>query len=473
MILHARLWAGLAIVTMLVLGGCTQNGEAATAVDPVTAESTAIVSSPPTPVPIPSPVVIEVPYYITVTVPSEVQAPGPCDEPRDTIVIGAILPLSSPGAIRSGFAMQSALNLALNDITSIGGIRDQRVQLITYDSAGIPTRAAKYAERLITEDCATAIVGLYHNNVATAVRDVAQTHGVPLILAEPAADHLTSGQTPEVFRIAPTASMVSGMDAEWLSEVGDYNGDGELLAVVVVPDTNYGQLQAEQAEISFPERGIEVKTLIADLPAVDFSPVIARIVDTERTPDALFIKIYDDSALALQRQLLDAGIGPEKGTIIVTTSPALDDEKFWALMPDGENTVVQQVGPWYSTVTPIGALFATNYLGYFDRWPERYAFASYDAFMIAADAIERADSTAHADVLAALEGTEIELASGLYHFPFVDRSPPGPDVPDYMWHQWPDTPTLFLQYDEPQQSAEQMTVIWPDVYQTVDEPYVR
>ncbi len=472
MILHASFWPVLAIVTMLALGGCTQNVESASPIAPTLTESVPVVSLPPTPIPLPSPVFIEVPYYITVTVPSEVQVSGPCDEPRDTIVIGAILPLSSPGAIRNGFAMQTALNLALNDITSIGGIRGQRVQLITYDSAGIPTRGAKFAERLITEDCASAIVGLYHSNVATAVRDVAQTYGVPLILAEPAADHLTTGQIPEIFRIAPTASMVSGMDAEWLSEVGDHNGDGELLAVVVAPDTNYGQLQAEQAEISFPERDIEVKTLIADLPAVDFTSVIARIVDIERTPDALFIKIYDDSALALQRQLLDAGIGPEKGTIIVTTPPALDDEKFWALMPDGENTVVQQVGPWYSTLTPMGALFANNYMGYFDRWPERYAFSSYDAFMIAADAIERADSTAHEDVLAALEGTEIELTSGLYYFPFVDRSPPDADVPDYMWHQWPDVQTLFLQYAEPQQSAEQMTVIWPDAYRTGDEPYV-
>lgn len=479
MILRVCLWAILAVLVASALGACRQDGAARVpggspdATETVAASTAPTQPPPTTPIPAPAPVIVEVPHYITITVPAESVAVDLCDEPTDTIVIGAILPLSSPGAMRNGFAMQTALNIALNDINTIGGIGDRRVQLITYDSAGIPTRGAKFAERLIVEDCAVAIVGLYHNNVALAVRDVAQKYGVPLVLAEPAADPLTAGEPAEVFRIAPTGSMVSSMDAEWLAEVGDYNEDGELLAVMVVPDSNHGQLQAEQAEALMPEYGIQVKTLIADLPTVDFSPIIARIVAMEMAPDALFIKIYDDSALDLQRQLLDAGIGPEKGTIIVTTPAALDDENFWSRLPDGEKTVVQQVGPWPSTVTPMGALFVTNYMRYFDRWPERYAFSAYDAFMIAADAIGRADSLAGEDIVTALEATEVEFASGLYYFPYVDRTPPDTSTPEFMWHQWPDVQTLFLEYVEPMQSAEQMSVIWPDTYRTVDVPYVR
>lgn len=397
-----------------------------------------------------------------------------CDELGDSIVIGAILPLSSPGAMRSGFAMQTALNIAVNDINAVGGVQGRQIELVTYDSAGIPSRGAKFAERLILHDCARAIVGLYHNNVAIAVRDVAATYGIPLILAEPNADGLTGKEAAELFRIVPAKSMVDSMDARWLAEVGDYNQDGELTAVVIAADTSHGQEQAEQAGYWMPEFGIDVKTLVADLPTQDFSPVIARIVDMEMAPDALFIKVRGEPALAIQRQLLDAGIGPDKGTIIVTDEVALDDEHFWAVMPDGAGTVVKQIGPWPSTATALGHLFAVSYMRTFERWPERYAFAAYDALMLAADAMERSTTLTPPDILAALAAADIELAAGRYYFLDGEEDASSHSyVSDLLWGQWPDVQTLFLEYKEPLQPAEQMSVIWPDLYRTVDTPFVH
>src|SRR5690606_39081386 len=128
--------------------------------------------------------------------------PQPCAaiHPGESAVvtIGAILPLSSPGALLAGYAMQTALNIAVNDINTQGGIHGLPLRLVTYDSAGTPERAAQFAERLILLDCAVAIVGLYHNSVAMAASDVAHRYGVPILIAGAGADDITARGYPEV-----------------------------------------------------------------------------------------------------------------------------------------------------------------------------------------------------------------------------------------------------------------------------------
>ena len=216
-----------------------------------------------------------------------------------------------------------------------------------------------------------------------------------------------------------------------------------------------------------PAFDIELKTLVASLPTDDFSSVIARIIDMEMAPDAIFIKVRDNMSLNIQRQLLDAGIGPETGTLLVSNGAALDDEQFWAVIPDGQGTVARHIGPWPSTATPLGHLFAVNYMNTFDRWPVRYAFSSYDAFMLAADAMNRALSLAPSDVIAALALSDIELASGRYYFPKDDEIGEIEGLPDHYGRQWPDVHTLFLQYMEPLQPAEQMSILAPEIYRSV------
>lgn len=399
-------------------------------------------------------------------------APGDPDD-ADEIVIGSILPLSKPGAVSGGLAMQAALNVALSHISETGGIRGKPLRLVSYDSAGLPSRGALYAERLITQDCASAIVGGYHNNVALTVLDVAERYGVPVILIEAALDDLTAEKSPAVFRISSSASMLGQTDSRWLAAVGDFNGDGRLFAVVLAEDSSSGQAMAEQAKTWMPAFEIELQTFLLDLPARDFSSLIARIVDLDVLPDAIFVKLAGDPAIDLPAQLLNAGIGPAGGTLIVTSSRALNDAAFWQAAPEGAGVVVTRTGPWHTTVTELGRQFAAEYQHYFNRWPESYAFGAYDALLLLADAMERSDGIAPEAIIAALERSDIELAAGRYYFPFGSANPPdGVTTPDYMWRQWPDAPILFLEYTAPNQPAAEMAVIWPDTYRTVSGPYL-
>ena len=387
------------------------------------------------------------------------------------VVIGVIYPLSEPTMMTIGFGMQAATNIALAEINEKGGINGKPLRIIVYDSGTSPEQGAFFAERLATIDCVAGIVGVFHSDVALAIKEVAKQYHMPVIFTDPYADEVTSDHTAEVFRIAPTRTMLIQMMAQWLAKVGDYNKDGEQLTVMVVENSRYGTMRSELVQQWLPAYGIEPVIFTVDLPATDFSPLIARIVALDQLPDAVFLYLHNGDNLLLQQQLLTAGIGPKRSTLLIIPSSGLDDTTFWQQVPDGELTVVTQVGPWYSTVPQMGEHFADVYQQYFKRWPEVTSFEAYDALWLMADAIQRAGTLAADDIIHALEKTDIELASGYYYFPYGSANPPdGQEVPNYMWHQWPDPQLLYLQYTAQGQSARIAPVIWPPIYQTVEGP---
>jgi ABC-type branched-subunit amino acid transport system substrate-binding protein len=432
-------------------------------------------------IPTPSPQIIEVTRVIEtqVIVPATREPPDAC-VPEDAglveeIVIGALLPLSPPGAVTAGFAMQAALSVAVEHVNASGGILGTPARLVTYDTAGTPSRATVLAERLITQDCAIALVGAFDSDVAAAVRDVATRFMIPAILIRSPDDDLMAGNPPTSFRIGPTESMLAQMDSAWLAQVGDFNEDGEMVAVHVRDSSADSAATAEESAEWFERHGINRIEYVVDLPARDFSPVIARIVDLEMIPDAVFVRLPPaPSSLDFHRQMMDAGIGPMNGTLIVTTDAALDDEQFWTSVPDGKLSVVTQIGPWLNTVSDLGVRFANDYAEYFARWPELHAFETYDAFRLVAEAAERAGTLRSADIVKVLEEDEFELAAGRYYFPVGSRNPLGSHGDDATaWHQWPDPPLLFMQYTDSNQPSAEAAVVWPDEYRTVDSPIVR
>jgi branched-chain amino acid transport system substrate-binding protein len=434
-------------------------------------------SSPP--VDTPAPTAVAVAMVVTpppTQVPQTTLLPQPAGCNRSQrdhaeVVVGALYPLSTLNIMINGFAMQAATNLAVTEINAKGGIGGKPLRVITYDSSSSPAQGALFAERLITLDCVVALLGVFHSDVAMAVKEVAVQYHIPVIFADPYEDELTADQAPEVFRIAPTRSMFTAMMGEWLAEVGDYNQDGELSAVLLTENRPAGLSRIERAQRLLPNYGVTLEAIAVDLPATDFSSTIARIVALPTLPDAIFLYIHDPATLQLQQALLEANIGPKRDTLLVTLIMALDEQQFWQEVPDGNYTVALQVGPWLSTVPPMGQHFAQQFGQYFQRWPEAAAFEAYDAVWLMADAIERADTTDADEIISALEKTDLTLAAGHYTFPYGAANPPdGQKVPAYMWHQWPDPPLLYLQYTEPNQSAKKSTVIWPATYRTIDGP---
>ncbi len=196
----------------------------------------------------------------------------------DKILIGATGPLSAPGSVVGGMVMQWSLNIAVKHINEAGGVLGKPVDLVFYDTEGLPERGTAVAERLITQDCVVAIVGEYHSAVGLTMMEVAHKYRVPVVFAETWNDKITGSQYDEIFRIAPASSMVAEADANYIKDLG------AEFVVIVAENSDYGVPAAESTQERLAERGIDSEIFLAEIGTQDWSPIIARIQALDRTP---------------------------------------------------------------------------------------------------------------------------------------------------------------------------------------------
>lgn len=390
------------------------------------------------------------------------------------VVVGVLAPFSQDAAWPDALAMQAGIGLAVEDVNQAGGIDGKPLRVIMQDTTGDAATAARLADSLVTHDCASALIGGFTNEEAAAIKQVSERYTVPFLIVNATADELTSDHPASVFRLAPTASMIAQKPVQWLNAIGDFNGDGAQQVLLIAENSAAADTVIAQADLSFPAAGIAYDVLRVDTPAEDYSSLIARVVARENAADVIMLYVTGEATLDLLRQLLDAGIGPHKGTLLVAGRAALDGAQFWARVPDGAFTVISRRGPWHTSATAMGQAFADRYQAYSEQWPNAIAFSAYDALHLVADAAQRAGDVHPPALVAALETADIILASGYYHFPYNSRRPPsGPLEADSLWHQWPDPPLLYMQYSAAQQDPAILDIVWPRIYGTVDAAVLR
>lgn len=387
--------------------------------------------------------------------------PGPVAE-TETIRIGGIGPLSAPGTVVGGIAMQWAMNLAVADINAAGGVLGKPVELIFGDTEGLPERGASVSERLINENKVIAIAGEYHSAVGLAVLEVAHQYGLPVLFSETWNDKITSNGYPEVFRIAPTSTMYSTASSAWLKS------RGVKTIQIIAENTDYGIGAAEADKTLYESVGITVlETIFTELGSQDYQPILSRIQAMDPKPDVISVQVTGESSYNLEKQITDMGLAPSATTIGMANQVAIAPE-FWQSVPNGAYWIFSLVGLPPSLYNDTTRHVAEEYTKAFDTEPASYVLESYDSIMILADAIERAGTTESQALISALEDTDIVLAQGRYWFQYTSKNPLPADgsVPAYMWHQWPDPAVVLLQYFQPNQDWKDAAVIWPEVYQT-------
>ncbi len=390
------------------------------------------------------------------------QPTAPAAAPEATTIrIGGVGPLSSPGDVATGVAMNYTMNLAVKDINAKGGVLGKPVELIFGDTEGLPEQGTAVAERLITEDHVVALVGEAHSAVGLTELEVAHKYGIPVVFAETWSDKITETGYPEVFRIAPASTMNSKASADWAKAVGAAS------VLDIAENTDYGTGQVASDKQYFEAAGIKfLDPIFVELNAQDLQPILARIKAITPPPAMIRVAVTGQASYNLESQMVDLGIAPSKATIGVASTDALAPE-FWQSVPNGNYYAFSYIGLPPSLFNDTTKHVAEEYQKAFKSDVPVYALEAYDAVMIAADAITRAGSTDSKAIITALEATDINLAQGHYYFKYTSKNPLPSDgsVPAYMWHQWPDPAILVMQYFQAKQSWQDAAVVWPPAYQ--------
>ena len=263
-----------------------------------------------------------------------VQQPATVSEADDAamepIKIGALAPLSAPGAVVGGEAMRITMMIAADELNAAGGILGRPVELIIVDSEGLPERGTAVTERLINQDGVVGIGGGYHSSVGVAAKEVAHDNGIPIVFAETWNDTITSVQYDEIFRIAPLSSEVSAVDVKFIQWLRDESGMQLEKIVILTENTDYGIPAAEETTRLLGEANIEAVTFGVDIGTQDFAGIVERVKAED--PDMIVILATGEASYNFTQQAADAGIGPQDVPTLCNQVSLVSDA-FWTTSP--------------------------------------------------------------------------------------------------------------------------------------------
>jgi ABC-type branched-subunit amino acid transport system substrate-binding protein len=378
----------------------------------------------------------------------------------EPILLGALAPLSAPGAVVGGEAMRDAMNIAAEEINERGGLLGRPVELIIEDSEGLPERATAVMEKLINQDGVVAVGGAYHSSVGVAAKEVAHDNGIPVVFAETWSDVITSDMQPEIFRIAPLNSEVSAVDVNFISGL-----PGISKIVIVTENTDYGIPAAENTTNGLAEYDIEAVTFGVDIGTQDFAGIVERV--RAENPDMIVVYATGEAAYNFQQQAADAGIGPQD-LPFMCNQVSLESSAFWTNVPDGNYCFMRRVGLPEQLYNDVATDFVAKYTEMTGKQAaESYALEAYDSIMILAQAIEEAGSTDPQALITALENISHVGTLGTITFPYNATNLPADNgLEDKWWHQFPDPAITIVQYQETGQDSTDAAVVFPDTYKT-------
>lgn len=395
---------------------------------------------------------------------------------QETILIGAVGPLSQPGAVQAGLDMRWAVETAVADVNAAGGVLGRELRVIFYDTQNQPNVAASVAERLAYEDQVVAVVGEYHSGAALAQIPVYTRAGIPAVFSEVWSDNITGGDPadpnlppnpPTVFRIAPTSSYAGAFLSDWL-----LNGLGVRKVVQIYEATDFGLSQASALSSQLETASVELVQIQVELNQPDYSAILLRLAQQHGDADAVVFDVTGESSYVVEQNAFEVGLVGD-GTVPVVNQVAQNAEAFWRAVPDGAGSAFQFVGLAPAFYNDLTHSVAERYEEAFGGPPKVWVFEAYDSVRLVADAIERAGSTDRQAVVKALETTSFEGAQGTYSFPYGSHNPIPEGEPSWLWHQWPDPPIVILEYVNQGDGLAEAAVLWPEARQTHGAAYIE
>ena len=326
-------------------------------------------------------------FRLKVTIAAAVAAcAGAALAQEQTVTIGSVAPMSGPQA-HYGKDNANGVKMAIEDLNkqniSIGGKK------ITWavdveDDAADPKQGAAVAQKLCDAKV-NGVVGHLNSGTTIPASKIYHECGIPMVTGAATNPDLTKPGYKEVFRIiANDSSLGAGL--------AFYAADAlKLKKVAIIDDrTAYGQGVADIFEKTAKSKGMQVveRQFTTDK-ATDFMAILTAI--KAKQPDAVFFGGMDPQAGPMLRQMEQLGMTNVKffgGDGICTVKLAELSAGAKTL-----NNVVCAEGGTSIQKMPGGNAWKARYDKEYPNQFQVYSPYTYDATMLLADAMKRANST--------------------------------------------------------------------------------
>jgi branched-chain amino acid transport system substrate-binding protein len=222
---------------------------------------------------------------------------------RAAVNIGVIQPLSGANA-QFGINCRNGIELVADAINAAGGIKalgGAKINLIVSDATSNPTAASAAAQRLITQNEVTAILGAYASSLTLAISEVAGRADIPLLTSS-FADEITGRGLESVFQVTPKASVTGRAQVNYTLAIAEAAGSKIEKIAIMYQDTAYGVAQSRGLRRAAKDASIEVVMDEAyPLGMNDATPLISKLRGSGA--QAVFLLSYLNDSLFIIRTM--------------------------------------------------------------------------------------------------------------------------------------------------------------------------
>jgi branched-chain amino acid transport system substrate-binding protein len=335
----------------------------------------------------------------------------------DTVKIGVIYPLtgnaapagnSAKDAVELGVEIVNGAHpelkgLPLADTAGLPNLGGAKIEMISADHQGNPAVGQNQTLRLITQDKVVAMLGAYHSSVALTATAAAERQGIPFLVADSVALNITQRGFKWTFRVGPIAPDFAKAYTTFLNELKKAGRKIDSMAIVN-ENTDYGTSVAASVVEAAKAANIPIAAQVPyNANSTDVSAQVLQLKD--KKPDAvIFISYTADTVLYFKTMknldyLPPIIIGDDAGFSDPTFIPNVGDIAQGAV-----NRSAWDTGKPGSTSFIINEMFKKKYGRDLDDTSARWM----QGFLVLAEAINRAGSTAPDKIQAALKAADLK-----------------------------------------------------------------
>ena len=321
---------------------------------------------------------------------------GAANAQDKTIKIGALFPMSGPGAY-FGAQDKQGVELALEQLNK-DGVNGYKFTVQYEDSACSPLPASQAAKRLIDQYKPDVIIGEECSDATLAIMPIVEQAKTPMINAGSSALKVTDPGNPYTFRIMPNEVM-QGVDIATQA----YNKLNARTAVLLYENTNAGIGNAKVFKDTFEKLGGKI---VADIgfgrDVNDFTSIATRIAGVGKV-DVIPTYTLEGQGLKITQALAQAGV--VKGG----DGPAIQLGTIW--LPFGFEQKAGKAALGYVRIVQFDPTdqrdmvknFVATFKAKFNADPTHINAHAYDQIMLIGDVVKRGakDAQSIRDQLAA------------------------------------------------------------------------
>ena len=351
------------------------------------------------------------------------------------VKIGVIYPLSGNSATAGNYSKMAievgadVINNGNADLAKLiplakggglPGLKGAKIQLIFADNQGTPAAGQNQALRLITEEKVVALIGAYQSGITLTASAIAERHGIPFVNGESVAANLTERGFKWFFRVTPVALDFARAYSEFL-KIQKAAGRKTDNIALVHENTEYGNSVGNVIIDQFKKDGFNVGTKIAySANSSDVQPQVLQL--KEKNPDVVIFISYTSDAILYTKTMKELNWKPG---IMIADNAGFNDPAFVKSLSNQVDGLINRsafsAGKPGSVPDLFNKLYVKKTGG--DELDD-VSVRGLQAFMVLADALNRAGSTEPAKLQAALKATDLpasQMVAGYDGVKFDDK----------------------------------------------------